>query len=217
MIQIKRKHLVLFLFANTLLIIVVAMGLNYAYSKFFWSDRVSIHSGINSSEYLGEEVSDTLVQAYVGQAYKIGTAFEVYKPKDPLLKIVSENHGALEIAVSSGMNHFSDLAKPRDAVIRKVGEGDLIFSIPSYTNKNERSIIFGNESKKFLEFNNFDEVLIETRNLTLNSNGLMSVNDILLKELDQDSSLVDYLRRMNQMIQETSERIDKLEEKMLTE
>jgi|GEM_PF-3145883 len=210
MIQIKKKHLVLFLFANTLLIIVVAMGLNYAYSKIFWSDRVSIHSGINSTEYLGGEGSDTLVQAYVGQAYKIGTAFEVYKPKDPLLKVVSENHGALEIAVSSGDDHFSDLAEPRDAVIRKVGEGNLIFSIPSYTDENERSIIFGNESKIFLEFNNFDEVLINTKNLSLDKDGLMTVKDIYLSDIE-DMSLLAYLNSMNQLLLESKQRIDVLE------
>jgi len=210
MIQIKKKHLVLFLFANTLLIIVVAMGLNYAYSKIFWSDRVSIHSGINSTEYLGGEGSDTLVQAYVGQAYKIGTAFEVFKPKDPLLKVVSENHGALEIAVSSGDDHFSDLAEPRDAVIRKVGEGNLIFSIPSYTDENERSIIFGNESKIFLEFNNFDEVLINTKNLSLDKDGLMTVKDIYLSDIE-DMSLLAYLNSMNQLLLESKQRIDVLE------
>jgi len=210
MIQIKKKHLVLFLIANTILIIVVAMGMNYAYSKIFWSNRVSIHAGINSTEYLGGENSDSLVQAYVGQAYKIGTAFEVYKPKDPLLKVVSENHGALEIAVSSGDDHFSDLAKPRDAVIRKVGEGNLIFSIPSYTDENERSIIFGNESKKFLEFNNFDEVLINTKNLSLDKDGLMTVKDIYLSDIE-DMSLLAYLNSMNQLLLKSKQRIDVLE------
>jgi len=210
MIQIKKKHLVLFLIANTILIIVVAMGMNYAYSKILWSNRVSIHAGINSTEYLGGENSDSLVQAYVGQAYKIGTAFEVYKPKDPLLKVVSENHGALEIAVSSGDDHFSDLAKPRDAVIRKVGEGNLIFSIPSYTDENERSIIFGNESKKFLEFNNFDEVLINTKNLSLDKDGLMTVKDIYLSDIE-DMSLLAYLNSMNQLLLKSKQRIDVLE------
>ena len=55
MIQIKKKHLYSFLFANTLLIIIVAMGMNYAYSKIFWSNRVSIDSGINLVDYKGDE------------------------------------------------------------------------------------------------------------------------------------------------------------------
>lgn len=211
MIQIKKKHLYSFLFANTILIIIVAMGMNYAYSKIFWSNRVSIHSGINSVEYIGNENSDSVVKAYVGQAYKIGTAFEVYKPKDPLLKIVSENHGALEIGVASADSHFSDLAETRDAVIRKVGEGNLIFSIPSNTDENIRSIIFGNESKKFMELNNFDEILIDTKNISLDKEGILNVKDIYLMDIDNKVSLATYLDGMNQLIEESNRRIDLLE------
>jgi len=211
MIKLKIGQLVAFFSANILLIIVISIGMNYAYSKMYWSNRVSIHSGINSNEYLGQNESDSTVQAFIGQAYKIGTAFEVYKPKDPLLKVVSENHGALEFAVASGKEHFSDLAKPRDAVIRKVGEGDLIFSIPSYTDKNVRSIIFGNESKVFMELNNFNEVLFDTKNLTLNKEGVMTVNDIRLKQIGENEFLSSHLIHLNQELQEAIRRIDSLE------
>ncbi|NQT76632.1 MAG: hypothetical protein HQ565_02885 [Bacteroidetes bacterium] len=211
MLQIKKKQLIAMLLANILLIIIITFGMNYAYSKMYWSNRVSIHSGINSNEYQGQNESDSTVQAYIGQAYKIGTAFEVYKPKDPLLKVVSENHGALEFAVASGKEHFSDLAKPRDAVIRKVGEGDLIFSIPSYTDKNVRSIIFGNESKMFMEFNNSNEILIDTKNLTLNKEGIMTVNDIRLNQIGENKFLSSYLIHLNQELQEAIQRIDSLE------
>jgi len=212
MIKIKTKHLVLLLCLNILMIFLIAFGVNYAYSKLFWSNRISIHSGINSSEYFGlDQSDDTLTQAYVGQAYKIGTAFEVYKPEDPLLKIVSENHGAIELAVASGTDHFSNLAKPRDAVIRKVGEGDLIFSIPSYTDENVRSIIFGNESKVFLELNNSNEVLIDARNLVLNKEGEMMVNDIRIREIDETQLLSEYLISLNQELERANNRIDSLE------
>ena len=214
MIKIKTKQLIALLSANILLIIVISLGMNYAYSKVYWSNRVSIHSGINSNEYTGSgglEESDSTVQAYIGQAYKIGTAFEVYKPKDPLLKVVSKNHGALEFAVASGKKHFSDLAKPRDAIIRKVGEGDLIFSIPSYTDENVRSIIFANESKVFMELNNFNEVLFDTKNLSLNKEGVMTVNDIRLNQIGDNEFLSSYLIQLHQEVQDAIQRIDSLE------
>ena len=214
MIKIKTKQLIALLSANILLIIVISLGMNYAYSKVYWSNRVSIHSGINSNEYIGSgeiEESDSTVQAYIGQAYKIGTAFEVYKPNDPLLKVVSKNHGALEFAVASGEKHFSDLAKPRDAIIRKVGEGDLIFSIPSYTDENVRSIIFANESKVFMEFNNFNEVLIDTKNLTVSREGILTVNDIKIRKIGENEFLASYLDNLNQELQEAVKRIDSLE------
>ncbi|RLD76943.1 MAG: hypothetical protein DRJ15_14470 [Bacteroidetes bacterium] len=211
MINIKTKHLFLFIILNVLLIICISFGINYAYSKLFWSNRVSIHSGVNSNEYIGSEKPDTLTQAYVGQAYKIGTAFEVYKPQDPLLKVVSENHGALELAVASGDEHFSNLAKPRDAIIRKVGEGDLIFSIPSYTDENVRSIIFGNESKVFLELNNSNNILIDTRNLSLNKEGILTVNDVYLNWEGGGVSLSEYLHKLNLRILEANIKIDSLE------
>ncbi|MCK5766704.1 MAG: hypothetical protein KAH26_12010 [Bacteroidales bacterium] len=214
MIKIKTRQLIALLSANILLIIVISLGMNYAYSKVYWSNRVSIHSGINSNEYTGSEESeesDSTVQAYIGQAYKIGTAFEVYKPKDPLLKVVSKNHGALEFAVASGKKHFSDLAKPRDAIIRKVGEGDLIFSIPSYTDENVRSIIFANESKVFMEFNNFNEVLIDTKNLTVSREGILTVNDIKIRKIGENEFLASYLVHLNQELQEAVQRIDSLE------
>ena len=145
MIQVKKKHLLWALTLNIGFIVLVAFAVNYAYSKLYWSNRVSVHSGINSPDFMGNDsISDNFTSAYIGQAYKIGTAFELYKPKDPLLKVVSENHGAIELAVASGTNHFSDLAERRDAVIRKVGEGNLIFSIPSFGG-DDRAIIFGNE------------------------------------------------------------------------
>ena len=210
--NMKNKKLILFLSLNILLVIIISFGINYAYSKLYWSNRVSIHSGINSDEYLGNEVlGDSLTKAYVGQAYKIGTAFEVYKPKDPLLKIVSENHGAIELAVASGTDHFSDLAKPRDAVIRKVGEGDLIFSIPSYTDENVRSIIFGNESKVFLELTNANEVLIDARNIVLNREGEMTLRDIRIQEIDHSQTLSEYLFNLDQKLKKAYSRIDSLE------
>ena len=213
MIQIKKKHLLVFLVLNVFLVIVISIGINYAYSKFLWSNRVSLHSGANSIDYEGPDTPDTLIQAYIGQAYKIGTAFEVYKPKDPLLKVVSENHGAIEMAVASGDEHFSDLAKTRDAVIRKVGEGNLIFSIPSYTDENDRSIIFGNESKILVEINNFDEILIDTKNLSLNNSGQLRVNDIYLNEMDHKASISAYLNNLNTSVIRTMARLEALENK----
>ena len=213
MIQINKKHLLVFFILNVFFIIVISMGINYAYSKFFWSNRVSVHSGINSVEYKGTYTPDTMMQAYIGQAYKIGTAFEVFKPKDPLLKVVSENHGALEIAVASGEEHFSDLAKTRDAVIRKVGEGNLIFSIPSYTDENDRSIIFGNESKILLEINNSDEILIDTKNFCLDKTGQLRVNDIFLDDVDSKTTLSSYLKNLNTILSKTTARLEAIEKK----
>jgi len=211
MVKLKTKHLLAILALNILLVILISFGMNYVYSKMFWSNRVSIHSGINSTEYTGDQTGDTTMTAYIGQAYKIGTAFEVYKPKDPLLKVVSENHGALEFAVASGEDHFSDLAKPRDGVIRKVGEGDLIFSIPSYTDENVRSIIFGNESKVFMELNNSNEIIFDSKNLSLDKEGILKVADVKLHTIEENLLLSEYLLKLNQNLQDSKDRIDSLE------
>ena len=172
--KISKKQLILLGLLNILLIVLISFLVNYAYSKLYWQDRVSIRPGEDITD------QDTIVEAYVGQSYKIGTAFEVYKKTDPLLKVVSKKHGALELAVASGDEHFSDLARPRDAVIRKTGEGNLILSIPSCTHKNTRSIIIGNESKTFMEFKNSDKLLINTDNFRLDSSGKLTVRDIIL-------------------------------------
>ncbi|MDZ7740646.1 MAG: hypothetical protein U5Q03_02555 [Bacteroidota bacterium] len=228
--KISKKQLILLGFVNILVIIVISFLINYAYSKLYWQDRVSIRTG--------EEITnqDTIVEAYVGQSYKIGTAFEVYKKTDPLLKVVSKDHGALELAVSSGNKHFSDLAKFRDAVIRKTGEGNLIFSIPSYTHKNIRSIIIGNESKAFMEFKNSDTLLINMGNFMLDAAGNIQVNDVVLnfhkaglstaevdldqileklknQKLKQNIKLSDYLQNINQAITNSYQKIDQLEQK----
>jgi len=211
MLNLKTKHLFAILSLNILMIVLISFGVNYAYSKIYWSNRVSVHSGINSTEYAGDQNSDTITSAYIGQAYKVGTAFEVYKPKDPLLKVVSKNHGAIEFAVASGKHHFSDLAEPRDAIIRKVGEGNLIFSIPSYTNENVRSIIFSNESKVFMELNNFDEILFNCKNLSLDKKGVLEVSDIKLQSIAENLLLTEYLLNINQNLEESQRKIDSLE------
>jgi hypothetical protein len=210
MIQIKKKHLLLALILNIGIIVIVAFAVNYTYSKLFWSNRVSVHSGISSPEFLGNDsISDTITKAYIGQAYKIGTAFEVYKPKDPLLKVVSENHGAIELAVASGTNHFSDLAERRDAVIRKVGEGNLIFSIPSFGGDN-RAIIFGNEKKKFMEITNMDELLIYTKNISLDCDGNLTLYDLYFVHQGDKISLTQYLHELHNRLNTAIAKIDSL-------
>ncbi|MBE9485513.1 MAG: hypothetical protein IMY74_11730, partial [Bacteroidetes bacterium] len=90
-------------------------------------------------------------------------------------------------------------------------EGDLIFSIPSYTDENVRSIIFANESKVFMEFNNFNEVLIDTKNLTVSREGILTVNDIKIRKIGENEFLASYLVHLNQELQEAVQRIDSLE------
>lgn len=215
MVQISSKKLWGIIGINLILVIILSFGINYAYSKIFWSNRVSVHAGINSEEYKENVKSDTLTKAFIGQAYKIGTAFEVYKRKDPLLKVVSENHGALELAVASGKGHFSDLAKTRDAIIRKIGEGNLIFSIPSYTNKNVRSIIFANESKIFMELNNFDEILLNSKNLSIGKEGVLQLNDIKMRSMGSEN-LSNHLAELQSMLVEANQRIEILENRLNT-
>ncbi|MDP2721758.1 MAG: hypothetical protein Q8O72_03275 [Bacteroidales bacterium] len=201
--------------ANLLLIVGVSFFINYAYSKLFWKNKVSIYADARAEDAIADQ-KDTLTEAYIGKSYKIGTAFEVFKKNDPLLKIVSGRHGALELAVASGENHFSDLAQARDAVIRKVGEGNLILSIPSYTGHNQRSIIFGNESKAFLTLNNSNQIIIDTRNFSIDKEGLILVKDLILKDPNMNRSLTSTLFQLNNSLIEAQNRIDKLEDDLLT-
>lgn len=163
-------------------IIVLIVGISslslYVQSKYYWK----ITNRIQTTPLADTLVNyDTLPDMRIARTYKTGTALEIYKQSNPCIKLMSKNHGYLEFAVACGDKYYTDHAVPGDAVIRKLGGGNIYLMIPSTTSDNGRGIFITNEDKSLFSVLNNGKVLMGASNISVDTAGVVTASAYRVK------------------------------------
>lgn len=74
----------------------------------------------------------------------------VYQETNPAIQVKSLNNGRLQIAVASAAANYAGVAQANDAVLRKLGYGDLILDIPTTQETGTKAVVIADDDDKIL-------------------------------------------------------------------